>query len=131
MAAKEAHCSHCGAVYSLRRLRCPECHLEREDRSTPATLLDRAAGLVLLSLGGLIALGMGWFIYRSRFARHAIFLLLPFWLMLHGGLLLAGIHLRDFYAWWNRLSQPAHIAIQVLGLAALVGLVWLLLVVGR
>jgi hypothetical protein len=79
----------------------------------------------------MIALGMGWFIYRARFARHAVILILPLWLMLHGGLLLAGIHLRDFYAWRNRLPQPAYLALNALALAALVGLVWLLLIVGR
>jgi hypothetical protein len=105
--------------------------LEREDRSTPATLLDRIAGLVLLGLGAIMALGIGWFIFRSRFARHAIVLIVPLWMMLHGALLLAGFHVRDFYTWLNRRSQPAYIAIQFLGWAAFMGLVWLLVTLGR
>jgi hypothetical protein len=118
-------------VYSLRRLRCPACHLEREDRSTPATLLDRIAGLVLLAAGGLMTLGIGWFVFRTRFARHAIFLIVPAWLVLHGSLLLAGIHLRDFHNWWNRRSQLTHLAAGFLGLALLTAVVWLLLIAGR
>jgi len=131
MAVKDAPCSFCGTVYSLRRLRCPKCYLEREDRWAPVSRLDRATGLVLLGIGGLMAFGFCWFIYKTRFGRHAIVLALPLWLMFQGGLLLAGIHLRDFYTWWNRLSQPAHIAIHLFGLIALVALVVLLVTAGR
>jgi hypothetical protein len=71
-------------------------------------------------------LAIGWFIYRTRFARHAIFMILPLWLMLHGVLLLVGIHLRDFYTWWNRLAQPLRILLQLLVVVAFMGLVWIL-----
>jgi hypothetical protein len=131
MPAKNVPCSYCGTPYSLRRLRCPKCHLDREERSTPATFNDRLAGLVLLGLGGLMAAGLGWYIYKTRFARQAVLFVVPLWLLLHGALLLAGIHLRDFYSWWNRLAQPARLGIQVLAWATFLALVWFLIAAGR
>lgn len=129
--AKEAPCWYCGTVYSLRRLRCPKCHLEREDRPLPTTSRDRIAGLILLGLGIVTAFSLSWFIFRARFVRHAVFFLLPAWLMLHGMLLMAGFHLRDAQKWWNQRHPMVRFSLQVLGLAAFTAFVWFLITASR
>ncbi len=88
---------------------------------------DRLLGLILLGIGVLIAVALGYFIYRTGLGRHGILLFVPLWLMLHGTLLLLGIHFRDFWAWWNQLKPPARIALQALGILALGLVVWFLL----
>jgi hypothetical protein len=92
---------------------------------------DRVAGAVLVVLGISTATAIGWFIYKTRFARHAVVLLLPLWFVLHGILLLVGIHARDFFTWWNRLTPIPRIAIHVLGWLALMALVWFLVMARR
>jgi len=131
MASNDVPCSFCGTAYSARRLRCPKCHLPREDVAAALTAKDRLAGLVLISLAGLATFAVGWWIYKTGFGRQALAMVIPLWCLLHGILLLMGIHLRDFYAWWNQLAQPVRIAIQVLGVLAFLFLVWFLVVSGR
>ncbi|MCI0685311.1 MAG: hypothetical protein L0Y71_24700 [Gemmataceae bacterium] len=131
MASKEAPCTYCGTVYSLRRLRCPKCHLDREDRPAPVSAKDRLAGLVMIGLAVVMSFGIGLFVFRTLFIRHAVFLLLPAWLLLHGSLLLMGVHFRDFRSWWYGLAQPARLGLQLLGIVAFAALVWLLATAGR
>jgi len=130
MAAKHAPCSHCGTVYSTRRLSCPNCFLPREGPAASLAARDRLAGLILLTLGAIGALATCWWLYKTGLGRHAIVVAVPLWLLLHGILLLTGIHLRDFYFWWNQLRPPVRIATQVFGMLALALLVWLLLTIG-
>ncbi|MCI0637530.1 MAG: hypothetical protein L0Y72_31445 [Gemmataceae bacterium] len=127
MSANELPCSHCGTFYSRRRLHCPKCHLPREDTGGSLPFKDRVLGLILLGVGIVIAVALCYFIYRTRFGRHAILLFAPLWLMLHGTLLLLGIHFRDFRAWWNQLRPLPRIALQALGILALALVVWFLL----
>jgi hypothetical protein len=130
MIGKHAPCSRCGTEYSTRRLRCPNCLLPREGPAASLAARDRLAGFVLLTVGALGALATCWWLYKSGLGRHGIVLIVPVWLLLHGMLLLTGIHLRDFYVWWNQLRPPGRIAIQALGFLVFALLVWLALTLG-
>ncbi len=127
MAATDSPCHHCGTIYSHARLRCPQCHLPREDTAAPLVGKDRVAGLVLAGVGVVGSVAIGWWIFKTGFGRHAVLMFLPLWLLLHGTLLLAGIQLRDAYTWWNQRKPAVRIAIQMLFLAAFFTLVWFLL----
>jgi hypothetical protein len=129
--AKDAPCTYCGTVFSLRRLRCPKCHLEREDRPAPVSSMDRIAGVVMIGLGVVTASALSWFVYRALLLRPAVLFLVPGWLILHGGLLLAGVHLRDAHKWWNQRHPMVRFILQLLGIAAFVAFLWFLVTAAR
>jgi hypothetical protein len=87
---------------------------------------DRLIGLVLIVVGVLIAIPVFWVLLwvpnlggsRGRFGV-GLLALIPVATVFHGVLLVCGVHPRDFYAWWDNLSDLARALL--LGLLALVG----------
>jgi hypothetical protein len=79
---------------------------------------DRIVGLVLIVIGALLLIPALWFFYwalrygRLR-AKAAAFMIpvIPLGAIFNGILLVNGVHPKDFYSWWNNLSDLVRWAI--------------------
>jgi hypothetical protein len=128
---KRVECPRCEVKYAASRVRCPACE-EPNPQFAKAALPagDRWIGLVVLILGILFAVPVLWafllmpgLAIRGRLGAGAL-AVIPLGMILNGCLLLVGIHPRDFYAWWNGLSDIPRSSI--IGLLVVLGLAFAL-----
>jgi hypothetical protein len=86
---------------------------------------DRWIGLILIVAGVVLAVPAFWVLLwvpnlggsRGRLGV-GVLALIPLAMVFHGVLLVCGVHPREFYAWWDNLSDLAQSLL--LGLLALV-----------
>jgi hypothetical protein len=109
---KRVTCPRCGVKYRASHLRCPACE-EPNPKAAPrgVSAADRLTGLVLLVVGVLIAVlvlfllllapGVGG---RGGMALGTL-AFIALGAIFHGVLFLVGIHPRDFYRSWYKLSD--------------------------
>lgn len=114
---KAIQCKRCDTRFSQRLLRCPGCDAPNTKAAgTGLTKHDRLIAAVLIVLGIIsgvvltfLLIAAVWLGGPRGIAGAAGLLLLmvfPLGLLLHGILLLAKIHPKDFYAWWENLPVP-------------------------
>jgi hypothetical protein len=109
-------------------MRCPSCHEPNPwAKKPPLTASDRYFGLLLVGVGLLIGIPVFYVLFWAPkfifFGRRGWVLLavIPLGLIFHGILFLYGIHPKDFYGWWENLSDLSRGLI--IGFLVLVGLV--------
>lgn len=117
MKRKDVKCARCGTRYRPRTLRCPGCHAVNPFAAGKGNKkFDRVVGIILIVFGivtgiafTVLLIGSVW-MGGPRGIRGAaaalILMVLPIGLLLHGILVLMGIHPREFYSWWEHLPGP-------------------------
>ncbi len=110
---KKVKCRLCGERYAARTLRCPACEAPNPHAAgSGVSATDRWVGVILIILGVLIAFPSFWFLYWAlRFggirvkAVTCMLAIIPVGTVFNGILLVNGVHPKDFYSWWENLSD--------------------------